>query len=86
MDLNIWIVSLWSILVTSMSGHCKQGLRVEGRIFPLLVDYRAKHSFHLHVDQGVVRDGKPLREVQSKGLFSICEDVPGHLRETASEF
>lgn len=28
LDLNIWIVSLWSILVTSMSGHCKQELRL----------------------------------------------------------
>ena len=26
LDLNIWIVSLWSILVTSMSGHCNQEL------------------------------------------------------------
>ena len=50
--------------------------RVERRIFQLSVE---DHSFHLHVDQGIVRDGKPLREVQSKSLFSICEDVPGHL-------
>ena len=51
--------------------------RVEGKIFQLSVE---DHSFnHLHVDQGVVRDRKPLREVQSKSLLSICKDVPGHL-------
>ena len=43
------------------------------------VEDQAKYFCHLHVDQGVVRDGKPLREVQSKSLFSICENVPGHL-------
>ena len=49
------------------------------------VEDQAKYFCHLHVDQGVVRDGKPLREVQSKSLFSICEDVPGHLRESANQ-
>ena len=86
LDLNIWIVSLWSILVTSMSGHCNQELRVKWRIFQLLVDYQTKQVCHLHVDQSVVRDGKPFREIESKSLFPICEDVPGHLWEAASEF
>ena len=41
LDLNIWIVSLWSILVTSMSGHCNQELRVERSTFVTFMSIKA---------------------------------------------
>ena len=36
---------------------------------------------HLHVYQSIVGDGKPLRQIQSQGLFPVGENVPSNLEE-----
>ena len=36
---------------------------------------------HLHVYQSIVGDGKPLRQIQSQGLFPVGENVPRNLEE-----
>ena len=36
-------------------------------------------SSHLHVDQGIVGDRKPLGQIEAEGLFSVRKNVPRHL-------